>query len=438
MHACAQTGSRPSKLDTAPHAVNACVRPRKASIDNSRSTHASQAALDSFTPLEFENARVVRSNLGSQGGRCSNVTFRNGETIPWFELCDEEQSALLPPPPAEIYLRDVGTTAAGVGIDLRITNESQYRAWNSRINGVKRTESGFGRVDTFGVVNLLGPRLPTQRPLAKFWSEVFTYAQLRLSFVDGTGLPLTLYRTFLTFFDFDAGDNRTAVETIQLGPPGDDANGDVGGATGAAAIWTYGDQIVSSATWEEHVSGWADFHGAGDAALSVLPSNWSTPIYAAHRYIRRVGDRIRSQPPLAHPHAILPPTHPISSHPIPSHPIPSHPIPSHPIPSHPIPSHPIPCSHPIPSCPIPSHTIPSHPISSYRILSSSYRQGVGEDNPLNPSNLTMLQSNRSMMVPHATARSTIISCILVALQSVVVLLMALHCVAALHDGAALR
>ena len=64
--------------------------------------------------------------------------------------------------PTEIYLESVGTAPGGEKIDLRIVNQSEYRAWNVEWNGIKREERGFGLVGTFGVVNLLGPRVAGQ------------------------------------------------------------------------------------------------------------------------------------------------------------------------------------------------------------------------------------------------------------------------------------
>ena len=71
----------------------------------------------------------------------------------------------------------------GVGVDktqgrwdpiwLRITNETEYRGWNVRLNGVKRVDDGE-KVGFFGVINLLGPRTTLQRPFDKYWSDQFT------------------------------------------------------------------------------------------------------------------------------------------------------------------------------------------------------------------------------------------------------------------------
>ena len=47
--------------------------------------------------------------------------------------------------PHEIYYSDVGTTADGVRIDLRVTNTSEYRAWNANRNGINGVN---------GVINL--------------------------------------------------------------------------------------------------------------------------------------------------------------------------------------------------------------------------------------------------------------------------------------------
>ena len=139
------------------------------------------------------------------GGRCDTVD----NSQPGYQdsndptLCTEGVTTAATP--HEIYLTNLGQAAGGVQIDLRITNESEYRAWNERLNGVKRQYEG-DREGFFGVVNLLGPRSTTQRPLDMLWNSYFTYTQLRFAFVDSLSLaPITLARTYLTFFDFDTG-----------------------------------------------------------------------------------------------------------------------------------------------------------------------------------------------------------------------------------------
>ena len=64
-----------------------------------------------FTHLNFENAFMVRSNLGGQGGKCTTVG-----------VCDELQSAATP---HEVYIRNVATGPNGERIDLRITNATE-------------------------------------------------------------------------------------------------------------------------------------------------------------------------------------------------------------------------------------------------------------------------------------------------------------------------
>ena len=52
------------------------------------------------------------------------------------------------------------------------------------------------------MVNLLGPRLSTQRPYDRFWHDTLTFVQLRFAFVDSsTGQPHAIGRTFLTFYE---------------------------------------------------------------------------------------------------------------------------------------------------------------------------------------------------------------------------------------------
>ena len=174
---------------------------------------------EAFTALSFATARLVRSNLGGQGGRCVNMTYDVNESYTWDLLCDEEQS---PSTPHEILMRGLGTTPDNNRIDLRITNESEYRAWREAINGIK-VQNDNNDVGYFGVINLLGPRSPTMRPYHKFWHEELTIVQLRFTFMNGDPFPLgsnlTIGRTFMTFFDFDTGPGDTnAVEMMQMGP----------------------------------------------------------------------------------------------------------------------------------------------------------------------------------------------------------------------------
>ena len=66
---------------------------------------------DSFTPLVLADAVLVRSNLGGQGGRCTDPT-----------RCAEPQT---PTTSREIYIRNVARAATGEQISLRITNETE-------------------------------------------------------------------------------------------------------------------------------------------------------------------------------------------------------------------------------------------------------------------------------------------------------------------------
>ena len=61
-----------------------------------------------------------------------------------------------------VLFRNMGFAINGAEIWMRITNETEYRAWNPRHNGVKRQEEGT-TVGMFGAINLLGPRSTTQR-----------------------------------------------------------------------------------------------------------------------------------------------------------------------------------------------------------------------------------------------------------------------------------
>ena len=56
----------------------------------------------------------------------------------------------------------------------------------------------------FGVVNLLGPRSTNQR--GGQWKTEFTHVELKFELLGRwTRTPITLDRTFMTFYDFDTG-----------------------------------------------------------------------------------------------------------------------------------------------------------------------------------------------------------------------------------------
>lgn len=112
------------------------------------------------------------------------------------------------PPPGEtdnsrahnIYFANVGTLSTGEKIDMRITNESEYNAFNSAQNGKVDRDDG-----TFGTINLRTPRAS-----ASEWHNHITWVQLRIEFINAaTGGPIEVgaggFRTFVTFFDFDQG-----------------------------------------------------------------------------------------------------------------------------------------------------------------------------------------------------------------------------------------
>ena len=66
-------------------------------------------------------------------------------------------------------------TTMGSNTDLRIVNESEYRANNVNLNGIKRREDGVS-VGYFGVINLLAPRVWYGTPLVEHgdlraWTE---------------------------------------------------------------------------------------------------------------------------------------------------------------------------------------------------------------------------------------------------------------------------
>jgi hypothetical protein len=144
--------------------------------------------------FDFEG-ELVRSNLGGEGGRCNEPG-----------RCVELQNASTP---RELYLRSVGKLSDGTQIDLRITNRSEYRAWNAALNGIRsssvlsggnnstiNTTTPASDKGAFGSVNLLGPRAAGS---PRFWRSTMTYVVLRFEFLDADGSTLTLARTHFSF-----------------------------------------------------------------------------------------------------------------------------------------------------------------------------------------------------------------------------------------------
>ena len=120
-----------------------------------------------FTLLSLSEARLARSNLGGLGGRCDANAA---------ECTDGLRKASTP---AELYFESVG-----VGVDLRVANASEYRAWNVGSNGIVQTSGGF-----FGLINVLAPR---DAGTGSDWHGDVTYVDLRFEFVDPiNGAPLT-------------------------------------------------------------------------------------------------------------------------------------------------------------------------------------------------------------------------------------------------------
>ena len=82
---------------------------------------------DAFTHIVFDNARLVRSNLGGQGGKCKDRTD-SGNTITWDQQCDEHcdlENGICPNPAPELYVANAGVGPTGEIFDIRIRNESE-------------------------------------------------------------------------------------------------------------------------------------------------------------------------------------------------------------------------------------------------------------------------------------------------------------------------
>ena len=67
---------------------------------------------------------------------------------------------------------------------------TQWKASDAVWNWIARRQEEGDSTGFFGAINLLGPRSLRQRPYTKFWSEHFTYTQLRYELLNGaTGAP---------------------------------------------------------------------------------------------------------------------------------------------------------------------------------------------------------------------------------------------------------
>ena len=138
----------------------------------------------SFVAIDFSAARVVRSNLGGQGGQCE------AEFAEEYN-CTEPFSGRSSRP--EIYIANIGEIG-GEQLDLVVTNLTDYYPWENggrQYNGIK---VGGGASGTFGSINLKGPRGPGQSGF--IWREKATYVELQYDFVTGASreemrLPLT-------------------------------------------------------------------------------------------------------------------------------------------------------------------------------------------------------------------------------------------------------
>ena len=102
-----------------------------------------------------------------------------------------------------------------------ITNETEYHAWNTEWNGLKRRFESSDLDGYFAVVNLLGPRDSSQTSAVAGWDR-FTYVQLRVQFVTDKSshggsarAPIVLPRTYMTFYDFDTGQPQFEGSYVQ-------------------------------------------------------------------------------------------------------------------------------------------------------------------------------------------------------------------------------
>ena len=96
--------------------------------------------------------------------------------------------------PPVMLIRDVGNVPGGPTVDLRISNKTLYalgRPSHNFNNGFRTSENG-----TFGTIGLGVPRRGNVNSV--------NIVELRFEFLDGaTGQPLSISRSFVSFYDFD-------------------------------------------------------------------------------------------------------------------------------------------------------------------------------------------------------------------------------------------
>ena len=90
---------------------------------------------EAFTALSFDNAMMVQSNLGGQGGRCTDVTFSDGSFVSWTSLCDDQEPAVNTPANMHLLFRNLGKLPSGEQINLRVTNETEYSRPRTDLKG---------------------------------------------------------------------------------------------------------------------------------------------------------------------------------------------------------------------------------------------------------------------------------------------------------------
>jgi hypothetical protein len=190
----------------------------------------------------------VRAGTCGSGGvnDCSSATWVSAQANNYASTPDVRAAdgSIITYGNEHILLRALGnvtdvTTRQPKVLWMRIVNETTYRAWNPRHNGVKRQSEGE-ITGFFGAINLLGARTTSQRPAAKFWNTQYSLVQLRYEFYTetntgsyeaaraaGNGMtglsPQDIGRLFFTFWDIDQGTptfsgSYDQIEALQMGP----------------------------------------------------------------------------------------------------------------------------------------------------------------------------------------------------------------------------
>lgn len=166
--------SSPPLSSPPPALLRRLLRRRSSTVSPPTSSPCFLPTSERDVSLDFDNVSLLASNLGGL----------EHDTMPRV-----------------MHFGGMTTLRDGRVVDLEVSNQTMYAAQSAWFNGLSVKTGG-----TFGMINLKAPNeeVPTN------------FVQLQFRFLDGaTGLPLTLDRTQMTFYDFDQSESGTR-ECLQV------------------------------------------------------------------------------------------------------------------------------------------------------------------------------------------------------------------------------